>query len=287
VRAGDPDPATPRQDDAVSASAPDHELLDAGDGRRLDRFGSVVVDRPAPGAVGRPRGGDRWRQAQATFDRASGWRWSAPPPDPWLLRLHGVTVELRPADGGQVGVFPEHASMWPWLADRSVADGVLHLFAYTGATTLALAAIGAPVTHVDAARTVVAWARANAERSGLAAAPIRWIVDDAAAFVGREVRRRRRYAGIVLDPPTYGHGTGGRRWAIDRDLHALLEGCVPLLARPGFILLTAHTPDHGPERLGRLLEAAVGSAAETGSLELHARSGVTLRLGAFARWARS
>jgi 23S rRNA (cytosine1962-C5)-methyltransferase len=270
----------------VSDPLSDYEFLDAGDGRRLERFGRVIVDRPAPGAMARPRlDGRRWRRANAMFDRATGWQWSAPPPDPWLYRVDDLVLELRPADGGQVGVFPEHAAMWPWLADRSTDGGVLHLFAYTGATTLALAASGTPVTHVDAARTAVVWARSNAERSGLGGSPVRWIVDDAAAFVGRERRRGKRYAGIVLDPPTYGHGGGTRRWSVDRDLEPLLESCAAIVARSGFVLLTSHTPEYGPARLERMLETAIGPGAASGYLELHARSGVRLRLGAYARWA--
>ena len=131
------------------------------------------------------------------------------------------------------------------------APAVLHLFAYTGLATLALAAAGARVTHVDASRPTVGWARHNAALSGLADRPIRWIVDDAAAFTGREVRRGRRYAGVVLDPPSYGHGPGAGAWRIGDDLAPLLESIARLLAPGGFLLLTAHTPELGSERLGR------------------------------------
>ena len=158
--------------------------------------------------------------------------------------------------------------MLPWLRDRvgeRLADApppVLHLFAYTGLATLALAAAGAAVTHVDASRPTVTWARRNAERSGLADRPIRWIVDDALAFTNREVRRGRRYAGVVLDPPSYGHGpAGGGDWRIEDDLPRLLAAAAALLEPDGFVLLTAHTPEFGPDRLAAVRPDGVRASA--------------------------
>jgi 23S rRNA (cytosine1962-C5)-methyltransferase len=262
-----------------------YELLDAGDARRLERFGPIVVDRPAPGAFVRPRlAAHHWLSADAAFDHETGWRWQVDPPADWTLDLDGVVLELRAADGGQVGVFPEHAATWTWLRERSDGGPILNLFAYTGATTLALARAGASVSHVDAARGAVAWARRNASLSGLDGASIRWLVDDAAAFVAREGRRGRRYRGVVLDPPTYGHGDGARTWRIERDLPPLLEAARRLLELPAFILLTCHTTDYKPDRLRRILEPVVGSEAACGDLELQARSGARLSLGAYARW---
>jgi 23S rRNA (cytosine1962-C5)-methyltransferase len=262
----------------------DYEFLDAGDGRRLERFGPIVVDRPAPGAREWPRlHADRWRSAAATFHHDRGWQWVGQPPADWMVRIDGVELELRDAESGQVGLFPEHIAMWPWLRMRADGASILNLFAYTGATTLAVAAGGAAVVHVDAARTAVAWARANSRRNGLDAAGVRWLVDDAAAFVAREVRRGRKYTGIVLDPPSYGHAGAGRTWRIERDLEPLLDTCVSLLDRPGWVLLTAHTPGFTSERLGRLLGNRLGSRVDHGPLELHARSGARLGLGVFAR----
>jgi 23S rRNA (cytosine1962-C5)-methyltransferase len=163
---------------------------------------------------------------------------------------------------------------------------VLNLFGYTGLATLALAADGAAVVHVDAARPTVAWARQNAERSGLVDAPVRWIVDDARAFTAREVRRGRRYAGIVVDPPSYGHGPGSAAWQIDRDLASLLDACARLLVPDGFALLTAHSDGFPPDRLGGELAIALGRparAVETGELALETADGRRLELGAFAR----
>ena len=251
------------------------ELLDVGAGRRLDRFGEVVVDRPAPAAAEQPvLSADAWDAAAGRFDRRAGWEWTTPLPDDWTAELGGLRFRLRPADGGQVGLFPEHASHWSWLAAEASSGPVLSLFAYTGATTLALARVGCPVTHVDASRTAVAWARENAALNALSDAPIRWIVDDAVAFAGREARRGRRYAGVVLDPPSYGHGTGGRAWRIERDLPGLLAIVRGLLEPGGWLLITAHTP--GP--------ALVDALALPRPMTLRATSGATLQAGHYVRW---
>jgi 23S rRNA (cytosine1962-C5)-methyltransferase len=262
-----------------------HELLDAGEGRRLDRFGEVVVDRPAPGVEDPPCAAlEVWASAVARFDRDRGWQWRTGPPDAWTVTLDELVFELRPAAGGQVGMFPEHATHWPWLRERAAGRAILNLFAYTGAATLAVARSGAAVTHVDAARTAVAWARRNAARNGLSEAPVRWIVDDAAAFLAREVRRGRRYAGIILDPPSYGHGPRGSAWRLEDDLPSLLDACRGVLEPAGFVLLTAHTPAFGPARLGELLEGAFGPGAEFDAVTLEASSGASLAAGAYARW---
>jgi 23S rRNA (cytosine1962-C5)-methyltransferase len=260
-------------------------LLDVGDGRRLDRFGRIIVDRPAPGAREPRLDPGVWGAAAARF--ADG-RWSIATdlPDPWTIAIDGLLVELATTDAGQVGLFPEHAQLWPWLAaEVRPGDEVLHLFAYTGATTLALARSGARVAHVDASRPAVAWARRNAERSELADRPIRWLVDDASAFVAREARRGRRYRGIVLDPPSYGHGPGGRPWRFATDIGALLQACAAVAATGAFVLVTAHTPGEDPVSLADRLTAAFSSAAgrtRSGPLALRAESGAVLRLGAWA-----
>ncbi|MEJ7749740.1 MAG: class I SAM-dependent methyltransferase, partial [Candidatus Limnocylindrales bacterium] len=209
----------------------------------------------------------------------------------WSVELGGLTMELRPTEAGQVGLFPEHASMLSWLlervAARSPGTSVLHLFAYTGLATLALARSGAAVTHVDASKAAVAWARRNAAANGLADRPIRWLTEDVRAFVARERRRGRRYDGLVIDPPSYGHGTSGRAWRLETDLDGLIADCRTLLEPDGFVLLTAHTEGIGPDELaGRLRRAGrlPGSAVEAGPLEIEGEDGLRLRLGAFARW---
>jgi 23S rRNA (cytosine1962-C5)-methyltransferase len=261
-----------------------YELLDAGDEARLERFGRLVVQRPAPGAWDRRRAPEPWGPADLTFERDRGWR--GPALDEaragWPVVLEGVELALRPTESGQLGVFPEHATLLPWLLARigiRETPSVLHLFASTGLLTLGLARAGAAVAHVDASRPSITWARANVARNGLTDAPIRWLVDDARAFAGREVRRGRRYDGVVLDPPTYGHGSSGKPWRLERDLPLLLDDVDRLLAPDGFLLLTAHTGSLDPFALGGLL----GTGVEVGELALDASSGARLHLGSFAR----
>jgi 23S rRNA (cytosine1962-C5)-methyltransferase len=285
------------------APVDDYELIDAGGGARLERFGRHVTDRPHGGAYGERRAPQRWAEADLRFDRDTGWSGPAAPGvrDGWTATIDSVVMELRPTEAGQVGCFPEHAAMLPWLRERvelrraaapDETDGaasvrVLHLFAYTGLATLALASAGAAVAHVDAARPAIAWARRNAAANVLTDAPIRWLVDDARAFTARERRRGSRYDGIVIDPPTYGHGASGRAWRLDVDLDPLLDDCRALLSPDGFTLLTVHTEHLGVDqlaaRLGRGLRRPA-SAIDAGDLRLEATSGASLGLGAFARW---
>lgn len=212
-------------------------------------------------------------------------------PDPWTIEADGLTLELRLAPSGHVGFFPEQLQSWHWLRDRlrTAAGGasVLNLFAHTGGGTLVAAAEGGSVAHVDASRPAVAWARRNAELSGLDDRPIRWLVDDALAFARREVRRDRAYQGIVLDPPSYGHAPNRTRWHLGEHLPLLLDACVRLLAdADAFVLLTAHTPDFGAARLQWQLADSLGRPAaevEAGRLEIPARHGPALPAGAFAR----
>lgn len=267
----------------------DLELIDCGDGRRLERFGDVVVDRPAPGAI-MPRRlpAADWKRAALRWT-AEGWVRGATK-TPWTVRAARLVLECRPAAGGQVGVFPEHAATWDWLdgAVRTAAaelerpPEVLSLFGYTGGATLACARAGARVTHVDSSRPAVAWARRNAELSALADRPIRWLADDVRAVLRRERRRGRRYDGVVLDPPTYGHGTAP--WKIDSDLEPLLDDLAALLGpRPGIVLLSAHTPGFDGERLAALCREHLGAPSSPGDLRLISRSGNDLRLGSWAR----
>ena len=274
----------------------DYELLDFGDARRLERFGPAVLDRPCPAAEGVRRASPRaWARATARFDRAEGetggWTPKATPWSPWEFTCEALRLELRATDFGHVGLFPEHRTTWGWIgqsirhADRPLK--VLNLFAYTGGATLAAAACGAEVVHVDAARSVVQWARRNAALSGLTEAPIRWIVEDAAKFTAREVKRGARYDGVILDPPSYGHGPSGRPWKIEEHLPALLATCGRLIAESsGFVLLTCHTTGYDGDVLADLLAehklAARGVAIRRGELVSRTSAGRELPSGSYA-----
>jgi 23S rRNA (cytosine1962-C5)-methyltransferase len=209
------------------------------------------------------------------------------------------SLTLAPLPSGQIGAFPEQAACWNWIAEstqRALADRpdeppqVLNLFAYTGGSTLAAAAAGAAVCHVDAARSVVARARRNAERSRCANRPVRWLVEDALRFCRREGKRGRTYDALVLDPPTFGRGPDGQSWSLDRDLPELLAACGRLVAgRLQFALLTCHTPGYGPRELAEALRAEVlgsvrGGVLEQGELTLATLDGRRLPSGCFARW---
>jgi 23S rRNA (cytosine1962-C5)-methyltransferase len=299
-----------------------YQLLDFGDGRRLERFGPLLLDRPCPAAEQVCRAAPQlWTTADARFDREESREWApsrsarpgnatervpyrgswslrGQPSDTWTITHDRLVFELKRTDFGHVGLFPEQAENWDWLRGqverRSARLGrppkVLNLFAYTGGSTLAAAAAGAEVTHVDAARNVVAWARRNAELSSLGAAPIRWIADDALKFVRRELRRGNRYDAVVLDPPSYGHGARGEAWQLDRHLPELLALCANLTAPAAqCVLLTCHTPGYSPPRLRELLAtnfvAASGTVVlDAADLVLPASTGQVLSGGAVARW---
>ena len=270
--------------------ASDYELIDAGDGRRLERFGERVVDRPAPAASEPAMDPTAWDEADLRFDRNLGWHARRGGLEPWPVQIDELTLELRATEAGQVGAFPEQQTTWAWIREQLGAAGaaprsVLNLFAYTGGATLAAAAAGARVAHVDASRPAIAWARRNAALSGLEDRPIRWLVDDAEGFLAREARRGRRYDGLILDPPTYGHGPAGRAWRLEERLDTLLR-LAARVAEPGaFVVLTTHTPGIEPADLQSALGTAFGAlpAIASGRMDLEARSGARLSLGARAR----
>ena len=230
----------------VMEKTEDYELLDSGDGRKLERFGRVTLARPCAQALWRPNNPALWTRATASFDREAGNRWhgrSALPKD-WTITTAGLRFKLGGTDFGHLGIFPEQRAQWRWIREK-VRRGlqVLNLFAYSGGSTVAAAQGGAEVCHLDAAKGMVQWARENAALNGLADHPIRWIADDAHKFMAREVRRGRRYDAIILDPPTFGHGASGETYKIERDLKTTLDLTRQLLSeRPAFVLFSSHSP---------------------------------------------
>ena len=235
-------------------STDDYELLDSGDGRKLERFGRHVLARPCSQAMWRKTLSDaEWSRADASFDREDGNRWHgrANLPKEWEIATAGIRFRLGGTDFGHLGIFPEQRAQWKWIreavkaasARRGGATRVLNLFAYSGGSTLAAAQGGAEVCHLDASRGMVDWARANARLNGLEGSPIRWIVDDAHKFMKREIRRGRRYDAIILDPPTFGRGASGEMYKIERDLTETLGLVGDLLSEtPCFVLFSSHTP---------------------------------------------
>ena len=229
----------------------DYELLDSGDGRKLERFGKYVLARPCSQAMWRPtKSAADWTRVDASFDREDGntWHGRANLPKEWTIKTAGITFKLGGTDFGHLGIFPEQRAQWRWIKDRTSAARpfglkVLNLFAYSGGSTMAAALGGAEVCHLDASKGMVEWARENARLNGLAEHPIRWIVDDAHKFMKREIRRGRKYDAIILDPPTFGRGAGGEMYKIERDLKETLSLVKELLSeRPSFVLFSSHTP---------------------------------------------
>jgi 23S rRNA (cytosine1962-C5)-methyltransferase len=281
-----------------------YELLDCGDGRRLERFGERIVDRPAPGATDPRRDPGIWADA-ISYRAGRGWAAADGLPgstDDEPVELAGIRLLASLAAGGQVGVFPEHARNAAWVraavARRTPALGsgdgpaptVLNLFAYTGLLTLVAAGGGAAVTHVDASRPAVQWARRNAEANGMADRPIRWIADDALSFLRREARRGRSYQGLILDPPSYGHGgEGGHAGAFrfERDIVELLAAARAVATPDAFWLLSTHTIGWDVKRIAAALAAGTAQpirAVVAVPLDLTATSRARLALGAAARF---
>ena len=227
----------------------DYELIDSGDGSKLERFGKYVLARPCSQALWRPDLGPAdWNRADASFDRVDGnnWHGRANLPKEWTIETAGIRFRLGGTDFGHLGIFPEQRAQWKWIraqAEKRRGISVLNLFAYSGGSTMAAALGGAEVCHLDASKGMVEWARENARLNGLAERPIRWIVDDAHKFMRREIRRGRSYDAIVLDPPTFGRGAGGEMYKIERDLKETLSLVKELLSeKPLFVLFSSHTP---------------------------------------------
>jgi 23S rRNA (cytosine1962-C5)-methyltransferase len=236
---------------AEPAATGGYVLLDSGAGRKLERFGAVTVDRPEPQAMwSRRLPTSEWQQADGVFDGAEDdekgkWTFRGPQPRDWTMAIGGVTAVCRFSAFRHMGVFPEQEPHWRWMTEQIARapdkPRVLNLFAYTGLASLIAAKAGAEVTHVDASKKSVAWAKENQAASALSESGVRWIVDDATKFVAREVRRGKTYHGIVLDPPKFGRGPEGETWDLFEHLPTLLRDCAKLLA-PGnaFVVFTAY-----------------------------------------------
>jgi len=275
----------------------EYELLDSGDGRKLERFGDVTLSRPCGQAVWDKHEPKEWARATASFDRDFGWRThgNAELPASWAVTINGITMLLKPTPAGHLGVFPETRSLWDWstsalTSPTAATVNVLNLFAHSGGATLAAARAGCSVCHVDSSKSMVARARVNAGLNGLERAPIRWIVEDVGKFLDREIRRGRTYDVIMLDPPSFGHGTKGEQYRIERDLDSTLRQCKTLLScEPAFVLLTSHTQGVTTAKLESLVMDALDSGQiVAGEMQLTGASGVRpVSSGMWVRWTPS
>jgi 23S rRNA (cytosine1962-C5)-methyltransferase len=265
------------QKDLITTGWADYELLDSGNGRKLERFGSVITDRPDTQAIWSPARDEVWSTATAKFTQEgkdNKWEFKGEVPEKWILNFHGLIFGLRFGNFKHLGVFPEHAVQWNWLEEKVKALGtanVLNLFGYTGAASLAARVAGAEVTHVDSSKQSVEWASENAKLSDIEEG-IRWIVDDAAAFVKREVKRGAKYEGIVLDPPAFGRGAKGQVWHIEEDLLPLLRDLKEILSpKPGsFLLLSGYAAGFAPRSFAQAVESVFDQNVEItfGNLDL-------------------
>ncbi|MCR5826758.1 MAG: class I SAM-dependent methyltransferase [Oscillospiraceae bacterium] len=276
----------------------DYELLDCGGGEKLERWGKQLLVRPDPQAIWESkRENPGWRRAQGRYFRsaAGGGHWEKEKlPEQWSVRYRDLTFNVKPMNFKHTGLFPEQAVNWDFAREKIKAAGrpvrVLNLFAHTGGATVACAAAGAQVCHVDAAKGMVSWARENARASGLEDAPIRWIIDDCGKFVERELRRGKRYDAVILDPPSYGRGPGGEVWKLEDNLFPFLKLCAQLLSdKPLFVILNSYTTGLAPSVLGYMLHLLVaeryGGRVTWDELGLPVReTGLALPCGATGRW---
>jgi 23S rRNA (cytosine1962-C5)-methyltransferase len=277
----------------------DYGLIDSGHGKKLERYGRFRFVRPEPQAMWAPKSDD-W-QAHGEFvpgsDEDGGGRWEFRKPVPregWPLKWNEVQFTAQTTPFRHLGFFPDMAPVWSWMRERTAGietPDCMNLFGYTGVGTLAMAASGAKMVHVDASKKSVEAAKANAKLSGMADAPVRWIVDDAAKFVAREVRRGRRYDGILLDPPKYGRGPEGEVWRLEEDLPKLIANCRQLLdAESRFLFLTVYAVRMSALAIGEMLAqlfADLPGTVEAGELGMREEArGLVLPTAIWARWSR-
>ena len=283
----------------ISDQWQDYELIDCSGGEKLERWGSYTVVRPDPQAIWQtPRNRSEWNRQGGHYKRSStgGGKWDRGNlPSDWTIGYKDLTFQVKPMNFKHMGLFPEQATNWDWAmeqirnADREIS--VLNLFAYTGAATVACLKAGASVCHVDAAKGMVAWAKQNAQVSGVIDRPVRWIVDDCAKFVEREIRRGHHYDAIIMDPPSYGRGPGGEVWKLENDLWDFVCLTANVLSDdPLFVLINTYTTGLSPSVLTYMSESIFTKRFGSGvsdSQELGlpvTESGLVLPCGCSCRW---
>lgn len=294
----------------ITKSSEGYELLDSGREEKLERYGSFVLSRPDPQALW-PKGLDeeRWLAADALYVRSNekgslsggrqgDWRLKKDLPKEWPVQVGGLTMLIRPTSFKHTGIFPEQIPNWDWLREAVVRGegsggkpvSVLNLFGYTGGATLSAAQAGAEVCHVDASKTAVAWARENAEASGLSEKPIRWIIEDVITFVQREIKRGNRYDVILMDPPAFGHGPKNELWKFEENFLELMSLCTQLLSeKPLGFLINGYAAGYSSLAFAYNLEPFMkkyGGSLQYGELSIEETgNGRLLPCGIFARWS--
>lgn len=283
------------------------ELIDSGQGARLERFGEFVLSRPDPQAIWQCHLPRAWDRIDALFSSGAGerglWKFAKnnPLPASWTVDWQDVKLTAKLTPFKHTGIFPEQAANWEWMAAKLQVESrkykvesnkpkILNLFGYTGAASVILAKAGCFVTHVDASKPAISWAKENQQVNNLPADSIRWILDDAAKFVEREVKRGSQYDGILMDPPAFGHSPSGKPWKFNKDLPSLLANCAKLLsAQATFLLVNGYATNASPLSLHNLLEDTISDRPgniEYGELCLQQRDHRLLSTGIFARWSR-
>ena len=278
----------------------DFELIDCSRGEKLERWGNKILVRPDPQAIwDTPREHEGWRRPSAKYTRSAsgGGSWEKKDiPGSWQVRYGEYTFNVKPMNFKHTGIFPEQSANWDYIDAKIRAAkrplSVLNLFAYTGAATVAAAAAGATVCHVDAAKGMVSWAKENARSSGLSEKPIRWIVDDCVKFVEREIRRGKRYDAIIMDPPSYGRGPSGEIWKLEENLFPFVKLCEGVLSdEPSFVVINSYTTGISPSALTYISETVFtkkfGGHSESAELGIPVTvSGLNLPCGSTCRWER-
>lgn len=275
----------------------DYEILDCSKGEKLERWGKYVLVRPDPQVIwDTPKKDPRWHKENGHYHRSKkgGGEWEFHHlPQQWKIHYRDLTFHLKPFSFKHTGLFPEQAVNWDWFRNKIENAGrpvkVLNLFAYTGGATVSAAKAGAKVTHVDASKGMVNWAKENAASSGLSDAPIRWLVDDCVKFVQREIRRGNHYDGIIMDPPSYGRGPKGEIWKIEDNIHPLIKLCTQILSEePLFFLVNSYTTGLQPAVLTYMLSTELkkfGGEVSADEIGLPVTdTGLVLPCGASGRW---
>ena len=278
----------------------DYEVIDCSKGEKLERWGKYTLLRPDPQVIwDTPKKAPEWKRLNGHYHRSSkgGGEWDFfDLPEQWTINYKSLTFNLKPFSFKHTGLFPEQAVNWDWCADKIKNAGrpikVLNLFAYTGGATLSAAAAGASVTHVDASKGMVGWAKENAASSGLTDAPIRWLVDDCVKFVEREIRRGNKYDAIIMDPPSYGRGPKGEIWKIEESIHSFVKLTAQILSDdPAFFLINSYTTGLQPAVLTYMISTEIekkfGGKTESNEIGLPVReTGLVLPCGASGRWCK-